>query len=43
MDHEKVYVNGGRRGLLLGMTPPDLVKAAGAEVVDVSMGVRFGG
>lgn len=36
LDHERVYVNGGRRGLLLGLSPEDLIAAAGAELIDVS-------
>ncbi|MCB9644675.1 MAG: Cys-tRNA(Pro) deacylase [Myxococcales bacterium] len=31
-----VYFNGGRRGLLLGMDPEELVEAAQAEIVDVT-------
>jgi Cys-tRNA(Pro)/Cys-tRNA(Cys) deacylase len=34
---EKVYVNGGRRGLLVGLAPQALVDAASAEVVDVGI------
>jgi Cys-tRNA(Pro) deacylase len=36
LDHERVYVNGGRRGLLLGMAPEDLIEAAGAELVEAT-------
>jgi Cys-tRNA(Pro)/Cys-tRNA(Cys) deacylase len=35
LDHEMVYVNGGRRGLLLGLDPEQLIEAASAEVVEV--------
>ena len=35
LDHEKVYVNGGRRGLLLGLDPERLIEAASADVVEV--------
>ena len=35
-DHQKVYINGGRRGLLLCMEPDDLIRAADAELIDVS-------
>ena len=35
LDAERVYVNGGRRGLLLGLDPEDLVETAGAELIDV--------
>ncbi|MBN2497079.1 MAG: Cys-tRNA(Pro) deacylase [Deltaproteobacteria bacterium] len=36
LEHDTVYVNGGRRGLLLGMDPEALVEAAQAEVLDVA-------
>ncbi|MBW2522585.1 MAG: aminoacyl-tRNA deacylase [Deltaproteobacteria bacterium] len=36
-DHERVYVNGGRRGLILGLTLDDLMTAADAELVDVGI------
>jgi Cys-tRNA(Pro)/Cys-tRNA(Cys) deacylase len=36
LDHERVYVNGGRRGLLLGLSPEALIEAAEAELLDVS-------
>jgi Cys-tRNA(Pro) deacylase len=35
-DHEKVYINGGRRGLLLCVEPDDLIRAVEAELIDVS-------
>lgn len=36
LDHQRVYVNGGRRGLLLGLDPEALIGAAAAELVDVA-------
>jgi Cys-tRNA(Pro)/Cys-tRNA(Cys) deacylase len=39
LDHDRVYVNGGRRGLLLGLDPEALIEAAGAEIVDVGIKV----
>lgn len=35
LDLERVFVNGGRRGLLLGLEPEALIQAAQAELVDV--------
>lgn len=35
VEHETVYVNGGRRGLLLGMEPETLLEAAQGEWVEV--------
>jgi Cys-tRNA(Pro)/Cys-tRNA(Cys) deacylase len=35
LDQDRVFVNGGRRGLLLGMDPEELVETAGAELIDV--------
>jgi len=35
--HERVLVNGGRRGLLLELTLDDLLRAADAELVDVAL------
>lgn len=40
MDRDKVYVNGGRRGLLIGIAPEDLVRASRAEIIDVSIRPR---
>ena len=37
LDYDKIYINGGRRGLLLGMDPEVLVEVAQAELVDVSL------
>jgi Cys-tRNA(Pro) deacylase len=36
LDHDQVYVNGGRRGLLLSMEPEVLIEACGAELIDAS-------
>ena len=35
LDHERIFINGGRRGLLLGLDPEHLIEAAHAEIVDV--------
>lgn len=35
LDHDKVYFNGGRRGLILGIETETLLEAAQAELVDV--------
>jgi prolyl-tRNA editing enzyme YbaK/EbsC (Cys-tRNA(Pro) deacylase) len=32
-----LYVNGGRRGYLVGMTPADLVRVLSPEPVDVAI------
>jgi Cys-tRNA(Pro) deacylase len=37
VDLPYVYVNGGRRGYLVGMTPADLVRALQPELVDVAV------
>ena len=37
LDHDVVYINGGRRGLLLGLEPEKLLEAAEAELIDVSL------
>ena len=36
LDHDRVYVNGGRRGLLLSMEPEALIEVCGAELIDAS-------
>jgi len=33
-----VYVNGGRRGYLVGMAPADLVRVLSPTLVDVAIG-----
>jgi Cys-tRNA(Pro)/Cys-tRNA(Cys) deacylase len=35
LDHERVYINGGRRGLLLCLDPEELVESGRAELLDV--------
>ncbi len=37
LDEEKIYINGGRRGFLLGMSPADVAAATGATPVDVAL------
>ena len=37
LDEAKVYINGGRRGFLLGMAPADVAAATGAVLVDVAL------
>ncbi|NUP14421.1 MAG: Cys-tRNA(Pro) deacylase [Polyangiaceae bacterium] len=37
LDLEWMYVNGGRRGFLVCIRPADLVKAVGAQPVDVAL------
>jgi prolyl-tRNA editing enzyme YbaK/EbsC (Cys-tRNA(Pro) deacylase) len=36
-DLPRLYVNGGRRGYLVGMTPSDLVRVLAPELVDVAV------
>jgi Cys-tRNA(Pro)/Cys-tRNA(Cys) deacylase len=36
LDHQVVYVSGGRRGLDLGITPADLVRVTGANVAGIA-------
>lgn len=36
-EHEDVYVNGGRRGLILGLSLDVLIQSAQAELVDASI------
>jgi Cys-tRNA(Pro)/Cys-tRNA(Cys) deacylase len=35
LDHAQVYINGGRRGLLLRLDPEQLVESGRAELIDV--------
>ena len=35
LDHEKIYVSAGMRGEQIALSPEDLIKAAGAEAVDL--------
>ena len=37
LDEERIYINGGRRGFLLGMAPTDVAAACGATPVDVAL------
>jgi Cys-tRNA(Pro) deacylase len=37
-DLPRLYVNGGRRGYLVGMTPADLVRVLAPTLVDVAIG-----
>ena len=37
MDLDRLYINGGRRGFLLSMTPGELVKALAPTLVDVGL------
>lgn len=37
LDEERIYINGGRRGFLLGMVPADVAAATGATPVDVAL------
>jgi Cys-tRNA(Pro) deacylase len=37
LGHDRVYVNGGKRGLLVGMDPETLVGVSGARLVDVAV------
>jgi prolyl-tRNA editing enzyme YbaK/EbsC (Cys-tRNA(Pro) deacylase) len=34
---ERVYINGGRRGLLVGLAPNDIVRVLGPALVDVAI------
>ena len=36
-DLERVYINGGRRGFLVAMSPGEIVRALNAELVDVAI------
>jgi Cys-tRNA(Pro) deacylase len=37
LDLERLYINGGRRGLLVGMAPSDLTRVLGATPVEVAL------
>ncbi len=37
LDEARIYINGGRRGFLLGMAPADVAAACGATPVDVAL------
>ena len=36
-DLDRIYINGGRRGFLISLTPADLIRALSPTLVDVSM------
>lgn len=36
-DLDRIYINGGRRGFLIALSPPDLVRVLTPTLVDVSM------
>jgi Cys-tRNA(Pro) deacylase len=37
LDLDRIYINGGRRGFLVGMDPKELVRVVGAVAVDVAL------
>jgi Cys-tRNA(Pro) deacylase len=37
LDLPAIYVNGGSRGFLLGLSPADVVRVLGASLVDVAL------
>lgn len=37
LDLERIYINGGRRGFLVGIDPKELVRVVGAKPVDVAL------
>jgi len=37
LDLPRVYINGGRRGFLLGVAPADIVRALAPQMVDVAL------
>lgn len=37
VEHERVYINGGRRGLILGLATDDVIDVLHAELVDVGI------
>jgi Cys-tRNA(Pro) deacylase len=37
LDLPTIYVNGGSRGFLLGVVPPEVVRVLGATIVDVAL------
>jgi len=37
MDLPRIYINGGRRGYLLGMEPAELMRVLEAKLVDVAL------
>lgn len=37
LDLDRIYINGGRRGFLVGIDPKELVRVVGATAVDVAL------
>jgi Cys-tRNA(Pro) deacylase len=37
LDLEKIYINGGRRGYLVGIDPAELVRLLGAKTVEAAL------
>jgi Cys-tRNA(Pro) deacylase len=37
LDLPKIYINGGRRGYLVGIAPGELVRTLGAKAVEVAL------
>jgi prolyl-tRNA editing enzyme YbaK/EbsC (Cys-tRNA(Pro) deacylase) len=37
LDLPKIYINGGRRGYLVGIAPGELVRTLGARAVEVGL------
>ncbi|MBN1946497.1 MAG: aminoacyl-tRNA deacylase [Bradymonadales bacterium] len=37
LDHTRLYINGGRRGLILGLEASDLIEAAQAQLIEVGI------
>jgi prolyl-tRNA editing enzyme YbaK/EbsC (Cys-tRNA(Pro) deacylase) len=37
LELDKIFINGGRRGFLVGIDPKELVRVVGAKPVDVAL------
>lgn len=37
LEHDRIYINGGRRGFLLGIAPTDIVRALDPALVEVAL------
>jgi prolyl-tRNA editing enzyme YbaK/EbsC (Cys-tRNA(Pro) deacylase) len=37
LDLPRIYINGGRRGFLVGIDPKELVRVVGAKSVEVAL------
>jgi Cys-tRNA(Pro) deacylase len=37
LEHDRIYINGGRRGFLLGIAPADIVRALNPTLVEVAL------